>query len=510
MNNVLGLAFIQQFHEATAHLEEGGPRLLHVDSHSSHVNLPFLDFAVQHNIIVLGYPPHTTNLTQGLDVVVFGPFKKAYARHASDHLAKTGSEVQKRDFLSVLDLAVQDAFTEDNILAAWRKTGLRPVNRAAISDLDLAPSKAFSTTNSLPIPPPSPIKAVVDAIHRQNRLRETPPSPNPFSPSNSPFNLNQIPPVNLFPSLLIAPDAYEMVGDVASSQPEGVNEPIGGMGLGTADLELCHLDTSNPSPSIRSSTLELDISGDLAIAAETHAINMAGDILRSLASTSFGPILELETVTSAILPPPVECGPFPSHLVELLKTHQGMPSEALWNVVKNELINLVPRAERLLATNVLQHTFCQQVQRKLAFKENTRKKPHLQKISGFENGLIFTSSAVMESLAKEHAEKDVEHAEAERKRELNELRCEARRWKEAAIEAQKEAHDRLVAEWKATPADERSKRQPAKPRLAQMPEHYQEVLTKKQTSSTKSKAKSTKPKKKQAQNDSDSYAEESD
>ncbi len=167
MNNVLGLEFIKQFHEAKVHLEEGGPRLLHVDSHNSHVNLPFLNFAVQHNIIVLGYPPHTTNLTQGLDVVIFGPFKKAYTRHAANHLLNTGNEVQKRDFLVVLDLAVQDSFTEDNIFAAFRKTGLCPINRATICDIDLAPSRAFSTTQSLPIPPPSPIKAVINAIHRQ-------------------------------------------------------------------------------------------------------------------------------------------------------------------------------------------------------------------------------------------------------------------------------------------------------------------------------------------------------
>jgi hypothetical protein len=128
MNNMLGEAFIKHFHEKTMHLEEGGPRLLHVDSHSSHISLTFLDFTAQHNIIVLGYPPHTTNLLQGLDVVLFTPFKKAYVKHAAAHLCETGREVEKCNFLTVLHQAVQESFTKDNILCAWCKTGLCPVN----------------------------------------------------------------------------------------------------------------------------------------------------------------------------------------------------------------------------------------------------------------------------------------------------------------------------------------------------------------------------------------------
>ena len=62
MNNVLGLEFIKLFDEQTSHLEEEGPQLLHVDCHSSHINLPLLQFAHAHNIIIFRYPPHTTHL----------------------------------------------------------------------------------------------------------------------------------------------------------------------------------------------------------------------------------------------------------------------------------------------------------------------------------------------------------------------------------------------------------------------------------------------------------------
>ena len=36
-------------------------RLLIVDGHSSHINLKFLDWCMEHKIFVAVYPPHTTH-----------------------------------------------------------------------------------------------------------------------------------------------------------------------------------------------------------------------------------------------------------------------------------------------------------------------------------------------------------------------------------------------------------------------------------------------------------------
>lgn len=100
---------------------------------------------------------------------MFSPLKKAYAEHAKEVLDKGRKGVDKTKFLAVMHKAVQDSFSVENILTAWRKTGLRPVNRGAIPDAALAPSKEFSRVHTLPLPPPSPIRAVIDAIHQQNR-----------------------------------------------------------------------------------------------------------------------------------------------------------------------------------------------------------------------------------------------------------------------------------------------------------------------------------------------------
>lgn len=489
MNNLLGLEFIKFFHNSTAHLQSEGPRLLHVDCHSSHINLPLLKFAIDHNIIILGYPPHTTNLTQGLDVVIFSSFKNSYAKLANAHLRSTGQDVEKRDFLRILYEAVQESFTKENILAAWRKTGLRPVDRGAISDQDLAPSRAWSIVHALPIPPPSPIRAVVNAMHRQNSLcddaslRSTPPLPEMAIASHASL------PSFIFSSLE-CPATSAMPDD--STLTESPSCALSAILSETGIMPEISSNHNENITSLSNAFNELDLgppddnSGTTLSADESHAINMAGDILRSLASTSLASILELDTVNSSCSLPPIESGPFPTQLVELLKRHEGMPSETLWNAVKMELIHLVPRAERQLALNTLQHLYCQQFQRKLATHENSREKTGLQKVKGFKYGLIFTDANIVAALELEDEEKAAEQARAEQKQLDKELLDDAEKWLEAAKEAQKEEHERLVARWQATPVLERpTKRQPRLPPLAQILDRYKEVLSKKKRRSAK-------------------------
>jgi hypothetical protein len=242
----------------------------------------------------------------------------------------------------------------------------------------------------------------------------------------------------------------------------------------------------------------------LPSAEEMHAINTAGDILRSIATTSYAPLLELDTVTAALEPPPIEVGPFPTHLTEELKWYEGLPSKALWEAVKTEFIQLNSRAERQLATNVLLHAYAQQLQRKLVHKEKGRKKTTLQKVAGFKNGLIFTSDEVRAVVARDTQERELQQVELERKRELKELKEDAKKWRMMAEEARKEEHARLVAEWKALPVNERpTRRQPPKPPIAPLPDRFKDVLMAK-------KGRSQQRKKKQARDDSDSYTEDSD
>src|SRR5271170_1385657 len=47
---------------------DAGYRLLILDGHGSHVTGEFLGYCIQHKIVLLVLPPHTSHLTQPLDV----------------------------------------------------------------------------------------------------------------------------------------------------------------------------------------------------------------------------------------------------------------------------------------------------------------------------------------------------------------------------------------------------------------------------------------------------------
>jgi hypothetical protein len=184
INTALGLEFIKFFDNATQDVAPEGPRLLQLDGHGSHMTLGFLEYANSHDIIVLGYPPHCTHILQGLDVVIFSPLKHAYAKHAAAFYDTTHCEVDKSEFLEVLGKAVEDAFTESNIMLAWRKTGLRPVDPSVITPDMLIASRVFSSEETFPLDPPSPIRAVANAF-KEMRLSSVPPpnAPTPAPPS---------------------------------------------------------------------------------------------------------------------------------------------------------------------------------------------------------------------------------------------------------------------------------------------------------------------------------------
>lgn len=56
------------------------PILLSLDNHASHVSLKAIEFCRLNYIIMLGFPPHTTNWLQNLDVAIFGALKTYYSQ----------------------------------------------------------------------------------------------------------------------------------------------------------------------------------------------------------------------------------------------------------------------------------------------------------------------------------------------------------------------------------------------------------------------------------------------
>lgn len=92
--------------------------------------------------------------------------KRAWSEARDEHERRTGTDVTKTNFLSIYAKAHLQAFTHDNVLAAFRKTGIVPFNPDIITTDMMAPSLETSTRDGfLPIRQPSPVRAISNMIH---------------------------------------------------------------------------------------------------------------------------------------------------------------------------------------------------------------------------------------------------------------------------------------------------------------------------------------------------------
>ncbi|THH06321.1 hypothetical protein EW146_g9649 [Bondarzewia mesenterica] len=84
MDGELGLEWIKDFNAQTEAKAKGHTHILLLDEHSSHHTLKLLAFAKDHNIKILGYPPHCTHALQGLDVVCFARMKEIWKQEVHE------------------------------------------------------------------------------------------------------------------------------------------------------------------------------------------------------------------------------------------------------------------------------------------------------------------------------------------------------------------------------------------------------------------------------------------
>jgi hypothetical protein len=121
-NNFLYLQWLTLvFHPQTAHLvtNKHPTRLLIVDGHTSHIEAEPMLFCRQNNIQLLCLPPHTSHVTQPLDVGVFGPLKSFMGRLTDNRAAYESDRISKYEFACRLGRARKDGITEKNIRSGW-------------------------------------------------------------------------------------------------------------------------------------------------------------------------------------------------------------------------------------------------------------------------------------------------------------------------------------------------------------------------------------------------------
>ena len=106
----------------------GATRLLIVDGHGSHITAPFIRFCMDHNIMVLLLPPHSSHLTQPLDVGIFSPLKRRMSEELDKILRYGFSNIKKFEWANCYRVARPDAMKPANVKSAWSGTGLIPLN----------------------------------------------------------------------------------------------------------------------------------------------------------------------------------------------------------------------------------------------------------------------------------------------------------------------------------------------------------------------------------------------
>jgi hypothetical protein len=156
-NDDTGLGWVEQvFEPLTRDKARRKWRLLLMDGHGSHVTMEFLTFCVERRILVLIYPPHSTQTLQPLDVACFSPLAQAYTKALGIQLQKQQNLVafKKEHFFGLFWEAWKSSFTKELVKRAFEVVGIEPVNPSVIldrfnkSDPEAAASQAYTQAES--------------------------------------------------------------------------------------------------------------------------------------------------------------------------------------------------------------------------------------------------------------------------------------------------------------------------------------------------------------------------
>jgi hypothetical protein len=177
-DNDTALEWIEHFHKNTESRRKGVYRMVVLDGHESHLAALFENFCKAHNIITLCLPPHSSHLTQPLDVGCFSVLKRLYGRQLEDYIKAYITHITKIEFFIAFKAAHLRTFSVENIKAGFRGAGLVPFDpQAILSKLDIKLRTPTPTGPPLPSADPwvsrtprNPIEAVSQSIYVKTRI----------------------------------------------------------------------------------------------------------------------------------------------------------------------------------------------------------------------------------------------------------------------------------------------------------------------------------------------------
>jgi hypothetical protein len=88
--------------------------MLVLDGHKSHKLADFQEYYKAHNIITLCLLPHSSHLTQPLDVGCFSVLKRAYGRKIETFIKAYINNISKVEFFLAFKVAYEQSITAQN------------------------------------------------------------------------------------------------------------------------------------------------------------------------------------------------------------------------------------------------------------------------------------------------------------------------------------------------------------------------------------------------------------
>ena len=123
---------------------ESKPILVLYDGHRSHISLPLIDWARNHNIHLFILPAHTSHVLQPLDIGCFGPFERVYNADCHKYMREHScTGVDKYSICGVACKAYSKALSPTNLINSFRKAGIYEFNPSVVNKSLFKPAEVL-------------------------------------------------------------------------------------------------------------------------------------------------------------------------------------------------------------------------------------------------------------------------------------------------------------------------------------------------------------------------------
>ncbi|XP_067939725.1 uncharacterized protein [Watersipora subatra] len=127
--------------------------VLVMDNHASCCGYTVLKMCRDNVTHIVTLPSHTSNKTQSLDCMVFGPMTKYFNSGANSwQITYSGQPITIYQSAQLIGSAYPRACNAENIISGFRTAEIWPLNRDVFTDVDYLPSTVSQNVHTAPTP----------------------------------------------------------------------------------------------------------------------------------------------------------------------------------------------------------------------------------------------------------------------------------------------------------------------------------------------------------------------